>query len=153
MHNPLLPVAVIGAGPVGLAAAAHLIERGETPIIFESGANVGANVRAWAHVRMFSPWEFTVDSATKRLLEAHGWQMPPKDGLPTGSDLVEKYMQPFAALPEVTPYLHLNARVVAVSRRHIDKMKDSGREDAPFLLHVVYASGDEALIEARAVID
>src|SRR5688500_1681289 len=32
-----LPVAVIGAGPIGLAAAAHLIEKGETPVIFEAG--------------------------------------------------------------------------------------------------------------------
>jgi hypothetical protein len=32
-------------------------------------------------------------------------------------------------------------------------MKDGGRETAPFVLHVAYADGDEALIEARAVID
>lgn len=151
--NSSLPVAVIGAGPVGLAAAAHLIERGETPVIFEAGAEVGASMRQWAHVRMFSPWEYTVDGATKRLLEAHGWQMPPKDKLPTGGDMVEQYLLPFAALPEVRPRLHLNARVVAVSRRHVDKLKDAGREAAPFILHVVYASGDEALVEARAVID
>jgi thioredoxin reductase len=138
---------------VGLAAAAHLLERGETPVIFEAGAAVGASVREWAHVRMFSPWEFTVDSATVRLLGAHGWQMPPKDVLPTGGELVERYMQPFAALPEVAPHLHLNARVVAVSRRGVDKMKDGGRDDAPFVLHVVYANGEEALVEARAVID
>ncbi|MDX2163414.1 MAG: NAD(P)-binding domain-containing protein [bacterium] len=153
MQNASLPVAVIGAGPVGLAAAAHLIERGETPIVFEAGADIGANVRAWAHVRMFSPWEYTVDSASVRLLQAHGWNMPPKDELPTGADLIDRYMRPFAALPEVQPHLHLNARVIAVSRRHADKMKDTGREDAPFVLHVVYAHGDEALIEARAVID
>jgi thioredoxin reductase len=148
-----LPVAVIGAGPVGLAAAAHLIERGETPVIFETGTEVGTSMRQWAHVRMFSPWEYTVDSATKRLLEAHGWQMPAKDQLPTGGEMVEQYLQPFAALPEVRPHLHLNAQVVAISRRHVDKMKDGGREEAPFVLHVVYASGEEALIEARAVID
>jgi len=112
-----LPVAVIGAGPVGLAAAAHLIERGETPLLFEAGAEVGASMRQWAHVRMFSPWEYTVDGATKRLLEAHGWQMPAKDQLPTGGDLLEHYLLPFAALPEIAPHLHLNARVVAVSRR------------------------------------
>jgi thioredoxin reductase len=153
MNSSSLPVAVIGAGPVGLAAAAHLIERGETPVIFEAGAEVGASMRQWAHVRMFSPWEYTVDSASKRLLETHGWQMPPKNGLPTGGDMVARYLQPLAALPEITAHLHLNARVVAVSRRHVDKMKDGGREAAPFVLHVEYASGDEALIEARAVID
>jgi cation diffusion facilitator CzcD-associated flavoprotein CzcO len=35
MNKTTLPVAVIGAGPVGLAAAAHLVSKGETPIIIE----------------------------------------------------------------------------------------------------------------------
>ncbi len=151
--NSALPVAVIGAGPVGLAAAAHLIKRGETPIVFEAGDAIGANVRDWGHVRMFSPWEFTVDSATVRLLTAQGWQMPPANDLPTGGELVEKYLVPFSELPEVRQHIHLKARVMAVSRRNIDKMKDAGREDAPFVLHVLYGDGSEALIEASAVID
>ncbi|MEO1443588.1 MAG: NAD(P)-binding domain-containing protein, partial [Chloroflexota bacterium] len=148
-----LPVAIIGGGPVGLAAAAHLLERGETPIVFEAGREVGANVRDWGHVRMFSPWEFTVDSASVRLLERHGWQMPPLDELPTGTDLVDRYMQPFAELPEVRDHIHTDARVIAVSRRDIDGMKDRGRADAPFVLHVEYGDGRETLVEARAVID
>lgn len=153
MKTQRLPIAVIGAGPVGLAAAAHLLERGETPIVFEAGDTVGANVHNWGHVRMFSPWEFTADSATIRLLEANGWQMPPKDELPTGRDLIERYMLPFAELPIMRDHLHFNARVVAISRRNIDKMKDGGREDAPFVLHIAYGDGSENLIEARAVID
>lgn len=153
MTSHTLPVAVIGAGPVGLAAVAHLLERGETPIIFESGSEIGANVRQWQHVRMFSPWEFTVDSATVRMLETSDWQMPPVQELPTGKALIEQYMQPFAALPQVREHIRLNARVVAVSRRSIDKMKDAGREEAPFMLHVEYSDGREELVEARAVID
>jgi thioredoxin reductase len=153
METQSLPVAVIGAGPVGLAAVAHLLERGETPIVFESGATIGAGMRQWGHVRMFSPWEFTVDQATVRLLEAHGWDMPPVKDLPTGNDLVDRYLLPFAQLPEVQDHIHLNAQVVAVSRQYIDKMKDAGRENTPFILHVVYEDGREALIEARAVID
>ena len=156
MSSTSLPVAVIGAGPVGLAAAAHLLARGETPIVFEAGTTIGASIRQWGHVRMFSPWEFTVDAATVQLLEASGWQMPDKNGLPTGNDLVDRYLQPFATLPTVRDHIHLNARVVAISRRNIDKMKDAGRADAPFVLHVAYGTGeeaDEALVEARAVID
>jgi thioredoxin reductase len=148
-----LPVAIIGAGPVGLAAAAHLIERGESPIIFEAGNAVGASMREWAHVRMFSPWEYTLDAATVRLLEAHGWQRPPANELPTGGEMCDRYLAPFAALPEVRDRLHLNARVVSVSRRGIDKMKDTGREAAPFMVRVAYANGNETTFEARAVID
>jgi thioredoxin reductase len=153
MTTKTLPVAVIGAGPVGLAAVAHLLERGETPIVFEAGDSIGANVLQWQHVRMFSPWEFTVDTATVRLLEANSWQMPTAKDLPTGSDLVERYMRPFADIPAVKETIHLNARVVAISRRNIDKMKDAGRENAPFILHVVYSDSREELVEARAVID
>jgi hypothetical protein len=148
-----LPVAIIGAGPVGLAAAAHLIERGETPLVLEAGAAVGASVMQWAHVRMFSPWEYTVDSATVRLLEASGWAMPPKDALPTGEELVRDYLAPFAALPAVRDHIRLSTRVLAVSRRDADKMKDAGRQDSPFVLHVAHADGTEYHIEARAVID
>src|SRR3546814_20412088 len=40
MSRPDLPVVVIGAGPVGLAAAAHLVERGLRPLVLERGENV-----------------------------------------------------------------------------------------------------------------
>jgi thioredoxin reductase len=102
---------------------------------------------------MFSPWSLTVDAACVRLLEAEGWQMPPANELPTGNDLVERYLEPLAAHPAIQPHLKLGARIEAVSRRHIDKMKDAGREDAPFVLHVIYSSGEESIIEAKAVID
>lgn len=147
------PVAIIGGGPVGLAAAAHLLVRGETPIVFEAGPDVGANIRQWGHVRMFSPWNFTVDSATVQLLEQSGWRMPPPDELPTGDDLVARYLEPFAQLPLVRPHIRLNARVMAIARRGIDKMKDAARDQAPFILHIRYADGREERVEARAVID
>ena len=94
-----LPVAIIGGGPVGLAAAAHLLERGERPVLFEAGSAVGANVLNWGHVRMFSPWEFNIDDASARLLEGSGWEMPPFDELPTGAELVARYLRPLAELP------------------------------------------------------
>ena len=147
------PVAIIGAGPVGLAAVAHLLQRGETPLVFEAGSEIGANIRQWQHVRMFSPWEFTVDRATVALLEESGWQMPPADALPTGQDLLERYLLPFAELPAVRDHIRLDARVVAISRRNIDKMKDAGRDAAPFIFQIAYGDGAEELIEARAVID
>lgn len=147
-----LPVAIIGGGPVGLAAAAHLLERGERPLLFEAGSTVGASVLEWRHVRMFSPWEFNVDEASLRLLTGSGWEMPPADELPTGAELVARYLRPLAELPAMRSVIRTGARVAGISRRRLDKVKDQGREQAPFQLHIEY-DGGEALVEARAVID
>ncbi|MDE2949894.1 MAG: FAD-dependent oxidoreductase [Chloroflexota bacterium] len=148
-----LPVAIIGGGPVGLAAVAHLLDRGERVILFEAGATAGASVLDWGHVRMFSPWQFNMDAACVRLLEATGWTAPPADELPTGAELVERYLRPLAELDIMQGVIQARARVVAVSRRHHDKMKDRGRDDAPFLLRVALADGSESQFLARAVID
>ncbi|MET0768444.1 MAG: FAD-dependent oxidoreductase [Solirubrobacteraceae bacterium] len=147
-----LPVAVIGAGPVGLAAAAHLLSRGIEPLILEAGPTVGASVRAWGHVRVFSPWEYNVDPAAEELLTASGWTAPAADSYPTGDEIAERYLEPLAALPRIASALHLDARVEAVTRAGIDKLKDAGRDEAPFEL-VVDEDGDERRYLARAVID
>ena len=148
-----LPIAVIGAGPIGLAAAAHLLERGEKPVVLEAGATVGASVLQWGHVRMFSPWEFNVDAACRRLLEDEGWLMPPADELPTGAELATRYLQPLANLPVMRSVIRTGARVSAVSRLRRDKLKDAGRWNAPFLLRLQLDDGREEQLEARAVID
>jgi thioredoxin reductase len=153
MSQSNLPVAVIGAGPVGLAAAAHLIERGETPLVLESGAAVGASVLTWGHVQLFSPWRYVVDAAAERLLSAAGWQAPSPDIYPTGRELVEQYLAPLAALPEIEPHLRLGHRVQAVARYGFDKMKTPGREQAPFVVEVETADGRTEHLLAKAVID
>jgi 2-polyprenyl-6-methoxyphenol hydroxylase-like FAD-dependent oxidoreductase len=83
--NGPLPIAIIGAGPIGLATAAQLLERGLEPLVFEAGAHVGTAIRSWGHVRVFSPWELNVDPAAVRLLSAAGWDAPPADGYPTAT--------------------------------------------------------------------
>lgn len=148
-----LPVAIIGGGPVGLAAAAHLIERGEEALLFEAGATVGASLRDWGHARMFSPWRYNMDAACVRLLEAAGWSAPPADELPTGAELYQRYLRPLADLPVLRDIVKTGARVTAVSRRQHDKMRDRGRDDAPFLLRLGWADGGESQFEARALID
>ena len=148
-----LPIAVIGAGPVGLAAAAHLIARGEVPIVVEAGDQVGTAVRQWAHVRVFSPWRYNVDSTAAAMLAKAGWTMPDPDHLPTGRELVRDYLEPLAALPEIRPSLRLGTRVLSVSRRGVDKLRTEGRDAAPFVLRVRTPAGEEQEILARAVID
>src|SRR5215217_5404591 len=96
MNVTNLPVAIIGAGPVGLAAAAHLVQRGETPLVLEAGDTISASVLAWGHVQLFSPWRYVVDAAAERLLTAAGWQAPSPDDYPTGRELVEQYLLPLA---------------------------------------------------------
>lgn len=144
-----LPVAVIGAGPVGLAAAAHLSERGVPFIVVEAGDTPAAAVRAWSHIQLFSPWEYNTDPAARRLLADTGWQEPEASDLPTGGDLVKQYLQPLAELPALAPHIRYSATVVAVSRLGIDRLRTAGREDAPFAVRL--ADGEELL--ARAVID
>ncbi len=152
MNRRDLPIAVIGAGPVGLAAAAHLIQRGERPVLFEAGNEIGANIRGWGHVHLFSPWRWCVDRAAVTLLEETGWTMPDAEKLPTGHELIDEYLVPLAQLPALQGQIHLNSRVLAISRRRIDKMKDHGRTDAPFVIQVEREEGEERFL-ARAVID
>jgi thioredoxin reductase len=147
-----LPIAIIGAGPVGLAALAHAIERGQEAIVLEAGERVGANLLDYGHVQLFSPWRYSTDEAMLRQLRAHAWQAPPQDALPTARELVELLLVPFAELPAVAPRLRLGHRVVAVTRAGIDKVKSAGREAAPFLLQVEHA-GQTEWLQARAVID
>jgi thioredoxin reductase len=153
MMTEQLPVAIIGAGPVGLAAAAHLHERGLPFVILEAGPTVGHAMRLWGHVQMFSSWQHNVDAAAARLLAPTGWQVPDPEAYPTGGAMAEQYLAPLAALPQIAPHLRLGMRVIAVTRAGADKMKNAGREQAPFELHVANADGHEELVRARAVID
>jgi thioredoxin reductase len=152
-ETPSYPVAIIGAGPVGLAAAAHLVSRGERPVVLEAGPTVGAHIAAWGHVQVFSPWRFNVDEVSAKLLRANGWSDPDPDVLPTGADLVSQYLRPLAAIPELAPHIRLDSRVTRVTRSGYDKMKTPGREKAPFALRVRGADGHESTLLARAVID
>ncbi|QFG32539.1 FAD-dependent oxidoreductase [Pseudomonas umsongensis] len=147
-----LPVAIIGAGPVGLAAACHLIARGLTPLIFEAGPSAGASIENWAHVRMFSPWGFNVDKQAATLLTAQGWVAPAEDVYPTGRELLDEYVYPLAALPSVNRYLCLNTEVLAVTRFGQDVMKTKNRAAASFLLRVRTQEGEKDVL-ASAVID
>ncbi|MFD7561439.1 NAD(P)-binding domain-containing protein, partial [Streptomyces sp. NPDC059835] len=146
-----LPVVVIGAGPAGLAAAAHLVDRGLEPLVLEAGPVAGSAVREWAHVRLFSRWGEVVDPAAEKLLAPTGWVKPAEDTYPSGGDWAERYLQPLAdVLGEQVRY---GARVTGVSRTGRDRIVDADREAQPFVVHYENADGREQRVFARAVID
>lgn len=147
-----LPVAVIGAGPVGLAAAAHLELRGIPFLLFEAGSTVAANILSWKHIRVFSPWRYNIDKAARQLLNETKWQSPDDEGLPTGAELFDQYFKPFYELPFIKSNTFLNAKVLSIGRKNLDKMKTSGREKLPFVIQVLLHN-EVKQFEARGVID
>ncbi len=147
-----LPIAIIGAGPVGLAAAAHLSLRNQPFMIFEMGQEVADSVRSWEHVPMFSPWRYNIDKSARKILSHYDWKRPLDDHLPTGRQLIEDYLEPLSMTNEINPYIHLNSKVRAITRKRINKMRNAGRQSAPFVLQVEQ-EGLIKLFEARAVID
>lgn len=122
-------------------------------MVLESGETVGASIREWGHVRLFSPWKYLVDPTARTRLEATGWTMPAGDALPTGNQLVEGLLEPLAELPEIAPHMRLGHRVTAITRRGYDKVKTTGRDQTPFELVVTRPDGTTERLLARAVID
>ncbi len=142
---------VIGAGPVGLAAAAEITERALPVVVLEKESRAGAAVREWGHVRLFSMWRDLVDPAAEKLLAATGWQRPADDAYPTGAEWAGSYLEPLAEA--LGDRVRFGAEVVGVSRRGRDRVVDAGREEQPFTVCVRTAGGGEEHVLARAVID
>jgi thioredoxin reductase len=148
--SPTLPVVVIGAGPVGLAAAAELVRRDQDVLVLEAGPTPASAVQRWGHVRLFSPWEQLVSPAAAALLAPTGWQQPPSGTYPTGAQWAHDYLAPLAAV--LGSRVRTGHRVVGVARQDRDLLVDSGRLDQPFAVHVESPRGLERIL-ARAVVD
>ena len=142
-----LPVVVIGAGPIGLAAAAQLRERGLTPLVFERGAVAGAAIAEWNHVRLFSRWSELVDPAARLLLEQNGWSAPDGDAYPTGQQWRQLYLEPLAAA--LGDAVQFGTEVVGVARRGRDLVVDAGRETEPLSIHLRRPGGSEDRVFAQ----
>ena len=147
--EPNYPIAILGAGPIGLAAAAHL-RTYNIPFIILEKSKVAANVASWKHVQLFSPWEFNIDRAAKQLLEKTNWIMPIKDAIPTGKELLEDYLLPLSDL--FKEQLFTNEEVIGMTKLDTDKMKSTNRGNKPFLIFTKNGSSIKTY-KARAVID
>ncbi len=117
-------IAILGAGPTGLEAALAAVETGHPFTVYEASPSVAGNVRAWGHVRLFTPWEMNVSPRMRRHLEAAGREVPDSPECPTGHDLAEKVLEPLAALPEIAPHLRLGARVLGIGRQGLLKHEE-----------------------------
>jgi thioredoxin reductase len=151
-----LPIVVIGAGPVGLAAAGHLHARGLRAVVLESGDQVGAAMRDWGHIRTFTPWRYIVDATAEKLLAPTGWTRPVGEVPPTGAEIVESYLEPLAEVLRAeagAAAVQTGSRVIAVTRHGLDKGRSIGREQRPFLVRVARPDGTIEDLLARAVID
>ncbi|MBW8764357.1 MAG: FAD-dependent oxidoreductase [Microbacterium sp.] len=144
------PVVVVGAGPQGLAAAAHLTERGLDVVVVEKGERAGAAVAEWGHVRLFSAWPELTDAAARRILEPTGWTAP-ASGYPTGAEWVCDYLTPLAAA--LGDRVRYGTTVTGIARQGRDKIVDAGRKSQPFVVHTRDRDGGEDRLLARAVID
>jgi hypothetical protein len=148
------PVVIIGAGPIGLAAAAHAVERGLDAVVLEAGRSAGAAVLEWGHVRLFSPWSELIDPVAHTLLTGAEWVPPDLTTYPTGAEWVAMYLAPLARLLAGTGHVEVRYehRVSGVARRGRDLMVDAGRDTEPLIVHVQTPTGQEQVV-AGAVID
>lgn len=144
-------VVVVGAGPVGLAAAAHLTVRGLKPVVLEKGSQAGAAIQQWGHVRVFTPWRYVTDSAMVELLRSTGWQHPDEDSVPVGSEIVDEYLKPAAAY--FSNQVRYGAMVTSITKDGVSKSVSEGRNDVPFVVHYRMDDQREYVLKADAVID
>ena len=148
-------VAILGTGPTGLDAALACVDAGWTFTAYEAAPAVAGNVRSWGHVPLFTPWDLNVSPRMARHLHAAGIEAPSGDETPIGAELVERLLEPVAALPELAPHLRLGARVVTIGRQGLLKHEEiatAERGSRPFRLLVETDAGEHAA-NADVVLD
>jgi hypothetical protein len=149
-------IAILGSGPTGLEAALAAAEAGFPFTIYEAAPEVAGNVRAWGHVRLFTPWEMNVSPRMRRHLAEAGIAAPDGVDCPTGRELAEKLFAPLAALPSIAPDLRLGTRVLAIGREGLLKHEEISKPERgrrPFRLLLADSSGREWTENASIVID
>jgi len=150
-------LAILGAGPVGLDAALAAAAHGFPFTLYEAGVEVAANVRAWGHVRTFTPWSMCLSPRMVEALERASRVVPHDDGVPpTGEELVERLLEPLSELPGVGPRLRLGVRVRRIGREGLLKNEEiatAARAARSFRLLLSDRDGVESVEHAAVVLD
>lgn len=150
-------VAILGAGPAGLEAALYARRLGCKTLLFERDPLPAPEVRAWAHVSMFTPW---AANTTPLGLLAAGEDLRGRGALPapavhpTGADFLARYLEPLARALGDT--LHADTRVVAVGRSFLfpsDHADQPGLRQARRFRLLTRTPRDERVFGADYVID
>ena len=142
-------IAVLGAGPTGLEAALAAQQRGWDVTVYERAPHVAGHVRAWGHVRLFTPWSMSVSPSTAELL---GLELSATQ-CPTGHDYADHLERVAARLGD---RVVTSTRVEAIAREGLLKDEEIGsdvRAARPFRLLVTGADGEERFETADVVLD
>ena len=142
-------IAVLGAGPTGLEAALAAHQRGWDVTVYESAPHVAGHVRAWGHVRLFTPWSMSVSPRTVAALGL----TPSTENCPTGHELAE-HLERVAAL--LGDRVLTSTRVDAIARDGLLKSEEIGsdvRAARHFRLLVTGIDGEERFETADVVLD
>jgi len=146
-----LRVIVIGAGPMGLAAALGAVARGYEVTVLERN-EIGSSLRSWGPTRFFSPLRMNVSSAMREVL---GNSIPSDDTLLTGPEFADLILCEIARREPLRNRIRTHTSVVAVGRRGLTRTDYAGhplRRERPFRLLVDTADG-EMTLEADVVLD
>ncbi len=131
---------------MGLEAAHHARRLGLAVRVYERAPHAAGHVRAWGHVRLFTPWTLLLGPFSCAALTRE----PAHDACPTGAEFAHEYLDPVArALGDV---MRVSTEVVAIGRDGVLK-SDFTRAGAPFRLLLRDAHGREWTENADAVID
>ena len=142
-------IAVLGAGPTGLEAALAAQERGWDVTVYEAAPHVAGHVRAWGHVRLFTPWEMNLSPRVRAALPT----APASGASPTGHELADVLEQAAATLQD---RIQVSTRVDAVARQGLLKSEEIGtdrRAGTPFRLLLTGPDGTERTELADVVLD